>query len=263
MTSPAIQLPKTCRVLTTPMAMIDYAGAVVLTQEWAKDRSRPYGVSATNTHGIALARHDPQFRSCLDQFDLNCPDGMPIVWYMNWQAPAMGVEPLKDRVYGPTFMLRCLEQSGDQFSHFFLGGSEELLAELKSKLQMRFPQLRVAGTYSPPFGQWSPEENERIFEAIRASKADYIWVGLGCPKQESWIGSNKDRLPPGVYVAVGAAFAFHAGRTRQAPMWVQSNGLEWAYRILTEPRRLFKRYVTYISLLLFYLVWDRIARRPE
>jgi len=246
---------KSCSILGSPLALTDYAGAVAITQAWAMDRTRPYAVAAANTHVIALARHDPEFRATLSRFDLLLPDGMPLVWCMNRRN---GVEPLKDRVYGPTFMLHCLEQSREQFSHFLLGGSEELLADLKAKLQVRFPQLRMAGTYSPPFGEWPKEENDRIFAAIRESKAEYIWVGLGCPKQEHWIARNKEQLPPGIYGAVGAAFAFHAGRVRQAPLWVQARGLEWAFRLLAEPRRLFKRYVKFNSLFLFYLALDAI-----
>jgi N-acetylglucosaminyldiphosphoundecaprenol N-acetyl-beta-D-mannosaminyltransferase len=260
--SPANLLPiETRTVLGSPLALTDYAGAVALTQQWAAEGLRPYAVAAANTHVVTLARHDREFRDSMDKFDLLLPDGMPLVWCMNRaQAanPAEGTQ-LKDRVYGPTFMLRCLEASGEQFTHFLLGGSEELLADLQAKLRSRFPKLRIAGTYSPPFGKWPEEENERIFEAIRASKAQYIWIGLGCPKQEHWLARNKDRLPPGVYGAVGAAFAFHAGRVRQAPSWIQARGLEWAFRLAAEPRRLFKRYVTFNSLFLFYLALEALG----
>lgn len=254
---------RTCSILGTPMALIDYSGAVAVTQHWAADRTRAYAVDAANTHGITLSRHDPQFRQVLDQFDLMLPDGMPIVWCMNWltRNDPQRSEPLKDRVYGPTYMLRCLEQSEGKYSHFLLGGSEEVLEDLQLKLRTRFPELQIAGAYSPPFGGWPEEENEKIFEKIRQSEANYIWVGLGCPKQEQWIGRNKKKLPPGVYSAVGAAFAFHAGRVSQAPMWIQSHGLEWAYRIWTEPRRLFKRYATFISLFCFYSVVDFVRNR--
>ena len=246
----------TSPVLGTPLARIDYDGAVALTQKWAVDGDRPYAVAAANTHVVTLARHDPVFRGSLDQFDLLLPDGMPLVWCMNRRNRA--IPPLKDRVYGPTFMLRCLESSGENFSHFLLGGSEELLQDLQAKLRARFPKLKIAGAYSPPFGEWPETENEQIIEAIKASKAHYIWVGLGCPKQEHWIARHKEQLPPGIYGAVGAAFAFHAGRVRQAPLWVQARGLEWAFRLATEPRRLFKRYVTFNTLFLFYLAMEAL-----
>ncbi len=257
---------ETCSVLGTPLALTDYAGAVALTQQWAAERARPYAVAAANTHVVALGRHDPQFRSVLERFDLLLPDGMPLVWCMNREARSHSKQraPLKDRVYGPTFMLHCLEKSEENFSHFLLGGSGELLADLQAKLRVRFPKLRIAGAYSPPFGEWPGDEDQRIIELIKASKADYIWVGLGCPKQEHWIARHKEQLPPGVYGAVGAAFAFHAGRVRQAPLWVQARGLEWAFRLWAEPRRLFKRYVTFNTLFLVYLALDALRgpRKP-
>ncbi|RYD26389.1 MAG: glycosyltransferase, partial [Verrucomicrobiaceae bacterium] len=117
----------------------------------------------------------------------------------------------------------------------------------------RFPGAVIAGAYSPPFGEWPAEEHERIFQLIRDSGASLIWVGLGCPKQERWIARFKDRLPPGVYFGIGAAFAFHANRVRQAPAFLQKIGMEWAFRMLTEPRRLFRRYLVNNSLFLWYL----------
>src|SRR4051812_38903881 len=117
----------------------------------------------------------------------------------------------------------------------FVGGSEEMLAKMKVTMLERAPDLRIAGMYAPPFGEWSPEDHERIIDVIRQSNATFVWVALGSPKQEHWIAKNKDRLPPAVYSAVGAAFAFHAAMVRQAPLWMQRSGLEWAFRLITEP----------------------------
>lgn len=245
----------TCPVLGIPLAVTDYAGAVARTQAWARVGTGVYAVAAANTHVVALARHDPAFRKVLDQFDLLLPDGMPLVWCMNKTGAG-----LKDRVYGPTFMLRCLEDAEGRCTHFLLGGSDELLSTLQKKLQTRFPKIRIAGTYSPPFGTWPEDETTRIIERIRDSRAGYVWVSLGCPKQERWIAQHKAHLPPGVYCGVGAAFAFHTGRVKQAPVWMQNAGLEWAFRLFTEPRRLWKRYVVYNSLFVFYFVYDKVFR---
>lgn len=242
--------PKTCPVLGVPLAITDYAGAATLAHEWAKASSGVYAVAATASHAVTLARHDPAFGTELAKFDLIVPDGMPLVWVMNLRGAGM-----KDRVYGPNLMLRVLEKPG--ISHFLLGGSEELLEVLTAKLRERFPGIAIAGSYSPPFGVWPAGEDERIFQKIAESGAQCIWVGLGCPKQESWIGRNKAVLPPGVYFSVGAAFAFHAGRVRQAPAWMQRRGLEWLFRLVAEPRRLWKRYVAYNALFLWYLLSDR------
>jgi N-acetylglucosaminyldiphosphoundecaprenol N-acetyl-beta-D-mannosaminyltransferase len=159
-------------------------------------------------------------------------------------------------------MLRCLEASaGNDGAHFLLGGSQELLDALQAALRAKFPRLQIAGVYAPPFGAWPTEEDARIIARIAASGARFVWVGLGCPKQEHWIARNKARLPAAVYCGVGAAFAFHAGRVRQAPAWVQNAGLEWLFRLLAEPRRLWRRYIVFNTLFLFYLAKDALIAR--
>jgi N-acetylglucosaminyldiphosphoundecaprenol N-acetyl-beta-D-mannosaminyltransferase len=243
--------PAVCDILGSPVAMTDYVRAVALVKAWAAGRRRAFAAAAANTHVITLARRDAEFRRAMGRFDLILPDGMPLVWVMNRVARA----GLDDRVYGPTFMLRCLEAS-ENLGHFLLGGSEELLAVLQAKLRERFPTLNIAGAYSPPFGQWPADEDDKICARIAESGAHFVWVGLGCPKQELWIARNKDRLPPAVYFAIGAAFAFHAGRVRQAPLWMQARGLEWLFRMVTEPRRLARRFLLFNTLFLYHLVRD-------
>ncbi len=247
----------TRNVLGRPVACVDYEGAVGIVAAWALRGDRAYAVEAANTHVITLARHDAAFGESLDRFDFILPDGMPLVWAVNRQLPAD--QQLADRVYGPTFMLKCLEATageGPNQGHFLLGGSDELLGTLHRKLCDRFPTLRIAGTYSPPFGVWPEDEDALIMGQIADSGARYIWVGLGCPKQEHWISRNKHRLPAGVYFGIGAAFAFHAGRVRQAPAWLQDRGLEWLHRLVTEPRRLLRRYLVYNSLFVYYSLRD-------
>jgi len=237
-------------VLGTALAITGYSAAATLCAAWATESAgRVYAVAAANTHVVTLGRHDPAFRAVLDRFELIVPDGMPLVWVMNRSGAG-----LRDRVYGPTLMLHVLKQPG--LRHFLLGGSEELLSVLGEKLRGQFPGIVIAGSYSPPFGSWSDEENQRIFQRIAESGANCIWVGLGCPKQERWIAEHKTKLPPGVYFAIGAAFAFHAGLVRQAPLWIQGIGMEWLFRLLAEPRRLWKRYVVYNALFLWYLFTD-------
>jgi len=248
-------LARICPLLGIRLAVTDYASAVALTRSWAQEGG-VRAVAAANTHVVALGRHDRDFAATLAQFDLIVPDGMPLVWAMNRRGAA-----LSDRVYGPTLMLHALAQPG--LSHFLLGGSEELLERLTAKLRERFPGIQIAGSYAPPFGEWTPEENARIFQKIAASGAQYIWVGLGCPKQEHWIARHKAQLPPGVYFAIGAAFAFHAGLVSQAPAWMQKRGLEWVYRLATEPRRLWKRYVVYNTLFVWYLLTDARRNREK
>jgi len=245
-------------VIGLPLACTDYAGAVAWILDKAGDRRKAHAVEAANTHVAALARSDRDFGDTMRRFDLIVPDGMPLVWSLNAALPP--AQRLVDRVYGPTLMLETLRASAGrpEFRHFLFGGKESTLEKLRASFAERFPGVAIAGAYSPPFGEWPADESDRVFDMIRDSGANLIWVGLGCPKQEHWIARHKDRLPPGVYFGIGAAFAFHAGEVSQAPALLQKCGLEWLYRIAAEPRRLFKRYFTYNSLFLWYSLRDRM-----
>jgi N-acetylglucosaminyldiphosphoundecaprenol N-acetyl-beta-D-mannosaminyltransferase len=247
-------------VIGLPVAVTDYDAAVIEIKRMARDGTRVFAVEAANTHVASLARQDEKFGASMRRFDLICPDGMPLVWAVNRQVGRS--EVLKDRVYGPTLMLRTLEGTAGegQYRHFLLGGQQSTLDRLSERFARDFPGAAIAGVYSPPFGEWPPDEFDRIAGMIRDTGANLIWVGLGCPKQEHWIAENKDRLPPGVYFGIGAAFAFHAGEVRQAPAWIQRAGMEWLYRLAAEPRRLWKRYFTYNSLFIYYYVRDKVAR---
>jgi N-acetylglucosaminyldiphosphoundecaprenol N-acetyl-beta-D-mannosaminyltransferase len=253
---------ETRRVLDLDVAVTDYAGAVSwILQKAADPAHRAWAVEAANAHVTALARTNEEFGRAMAQFDLVCPDGMPLVWAVN--RASRGARRLSDRVYGPTLMLRTIEATGGhpQFRHFLLGGRSETLARLTERFQQEHPDTIIAGTYSPPFGPWPDDEFQRIADRIRDAGANLIWVGLGCPKQELWIAEHKHQLPAGVYFGIGAAFAFHAGEVRQAPAWIQKAGMEWLYRLCAEPRRLWKRYFTYNSLFVYHLARDRFKAR--
>jgi N-acetylglucosaminyldiphosphoundecaprenol N-acetyl-beta-D-mannosaminyltransferase len=249
---------RTCPVIGLPVAATTYKGAVGWILARAENADRAYAVEAANAHVAALARDDEAFGEIMRKFDLIVPDGMPLVWAINAQLPDR--EKLTDRVYGPTLMLETLNATTDaaQFRHFLLGGSQSTLDKLASSFASRFPRTSIAGMYSPPFGDWPEGEFERMCGKIRASGANLIWVGLGCPKQEQWIANHKESLPPGVYFGIGAAFAFHAGEVKQSPPIFQRVGLEWAYRFAMEPKRLFKRYFTYNSLFIYHLLRDQM-----
>lgn len=247
-------------VIGLPIAVTDYTGAIAWILEKASAVDRPYAVAAANTHVAALSRHDPEFSEAIQKFDLITPDGMPLIWSLNAQLPPE--EKLTERVYGPTLMLKTIEATNNPnspYRHFLLGGKPSTLELLKQRFSKEFPNTILAGTYSPPFATWPENETESIIQSIRDSRANLVWVSLGCPKQEHWIAKNKHRLPPAVYFGIGAAFAFHAGEVKQAPSLLQKAGLEWLYRLAMEPRRLFKRYLTYNSLFLFYSLKDHRA----
>ncbi len=239
-----------------PVGVLDYDRAVEQIFTWAREGTAVRAVEAANTHVAALSRHDPEFGAAMARFDLICPDGMPLVWAANHALPEE--DRMTDRVYGPTLMLHALDAGNEDggIRHFFLGGREETLEKLGERFAGRF-----VGSYSPPFGDWPEDEFERICNRIREVEANVVWVGLGCPKQEKWIAGNKDRLPPAVYLGVGAAFAFHAGEVPQAPLFLQRIGMEWLYRMAMEPRRLFKRYMVHNTLFISY--WLRETVRGE
>jgi N-acetylglucosaminyldiphosphoundecaprenol N-acetyl-beta-D-mannosaminyltransferase len=249
---------KTVNVIGLPVAVINYQGAVEWIKAAALRNDRAYGVEAANTHVAALSRQDERFGEAMARFDLICPDGMPLVWAVNQQLEQ--ADKLNDRVYGPTLMLETIAASEGQpqLKHFFLGGKQSTLEKLSQRFAGDYPTTTIAGSYSPPYGEWPADEFERICDMIRDSGANLVWVGLGCPKQEHWIAAHKEQLPPAVYFGIGAAFAFHAGEVRQAPGWIQRYGMEWLYRMCMEPRRLFRRYFTYNSLFLWYLMCDRM-----
>lgn len=258
--NPTLPSLRTISVIGLPVAATTYQGAIEWIKAAALKADRAYAVEAANTHVAALARHDATFGEAMAKFDLITPDGMPLVWSVNRQLEEK--EKLTDRVYGPTLMLKSIEstQGEPEYKHFLFGGKESTLEKLQERFAADYPETVIAGAYSPPFGEWPEDEFDRICDKIRKSGANLVWVGLGCPKQERWIAKHLDKLPPAVYFGIGAAFAFHAGEVKQAPAWIQKYGIEWAYRLCREPRRLFKRYFTYNSLFLWYKLRDALTR---
>jgi N-acetylglucosaminyldiphosphoundecaprenol N-acetyl-beta-D-mannosaminyltransferase len=169
---------------------------------------------------------------------LNTPDGMPMVWMGKLQGFSQ-----MDRVYGPDLMLRVCEWTQTRgYKHFLYGGGPGVADELQRRLVQRFPALKIVGTYTPPFRPLSAEEEEQLAARVRESKPDIFWVGLSTPKQEKFMADHWQRLDATLFFGVGAAFDFHAGRVRQAPRWMQRSGLEWLFRLVCEPKRLWKRY---------------------
>ncbi len=217
--------------LTMPLAVKTIA-------EWIQQRHRGY-VCVSNVHIITECQRDPVLRRIHNQADLVTPDGMPLVWVSHW----MGQKQVR-RVYGPDLMLAVCEAGVAQgFRHYFYGGAEGVAQILIAHLTERFPGLQVAGYDCPPFRTLSEAEEEAAIAQMNACQADIIWVGLGAPKQEHWMANHRSQLDAPVLIGVGAAFDFHAGIKKQAPGWLQRNGLEWLFRLLTEPGRLWRRYL--------------------
>ena len=212
---------------------------IALMEQWISKRNGCHCVALAGMFGLTEARRDAAVRTAFNSADLVVPDGMPLIWI----ARLRGVG-LKRRVYGPELMTTfCRDTFEKGYRHFFLGGAPGVPAELAANLQLQFPGLKVAGSFSPPFGNLTAEEDEKVVRMINESQADVLWVGLGSPKQDRWMHEHRERLNVPVLVAVGAAFDFHSGRLKQAPEWMRENGLEWLFRLGQEPKRLWKRYI--------------------
>jgi N-acetylglucosaminyldiphosphoundecaprenol N-acetyl-beta-D-mannosaminyltransferase len=208
--------------------------------EAVRERRKGY-VCVTGVHGIMEAQDDPGFQAILNGAFLNTTDGMPLVWLGRHALPE--VEGIS-RVYGPDLMLEVFAatQRGEA-THFFYGGAPGVAEELKTKLEARFPGVRIVGTWCPPFRPLSPGEERELAELVAEKKPDLMWVGLSTPKQERFMSEYLPKLETTVMFGVGAAFDFHSGRVRQAPRWIQRSGFEWLYRMCTQPRRLARRYL--------------------
>ena len=222
-------------------------GISVLDQDRAREflfdavRSGRRGyVTVTGVHGVSEAQDDPVLRKILNSAMLTTPDGMPMVWMGKLQG-----HPTIQRVYGPDLMLNICEHSpAEGFTHFFYGGVPGIAEQLRDELMVRFPGLKVVGTYTPPFRRLNDNEIHDLQQMVRHSRPDFFWVGLGTPKQERFMAQYMSLLPEAkVFLGVGAAFDLLTGRVRQAPRWVQRSGLEWLFRLTQEPRRLTRRYL--------------------
>lgn len=233
-----MQRPTRVNVLGVGVSAINMKMALEIIQGWLARQDANY-VCVTGVHGIMESQRDETLRQIHNKAGLVTPDGMPLVWLSRWK----GFEQA-DRVYGPDLMLAVCEASAAHGTrHFLFGGAEGVPQQLADNLQRRFPGLAVAGAFSPPFHPLTPEEDAQIVDMLREARADVIWVGLGTPKQERWMAAHSNLLPGSVMIGVGAAFDFHTGRARQAPEWMRRKGLEWFYRLMTEPRRLWQRYL--------------------
>ena len=245
---------KQYHVLGTPLQATSYAEFTAHCHELAR-RDGTSAVDLTNTHIVTLRRHDSHFREITSRFDYFVPDATPLIWCLNQQGAG-----LHDRVYGPKFMAHCIENSPAPFTHYLLGGSAECVARLQERFTRANPAVEIVGTHHGYFGA---AEEPAIVEEINRLSPDFIWIGLGTPKQQDWIHRHKSLIRRGVMFAVGFAFDVNAGTKKDAPAWMQRRGLTWLFRAVTEPRRLALRYVRYNSLFLYYLVKDAVNRKPR
>lgn len=227
-------------ILGVGISAITMQQAVNQVTRWIDSRTCRY-ISVCTVHTVMECQRDESMRRAVNGAGLATPDGMPLVWLSHW----WGHSPVT-RVYGPDLMLALCQLSVERgYSHYFYGGAAGIPELLAENLQRRFPHLKVAGAYSPPFRPLTSNEQAQIISQINQAAPDIIWVGLGTPKQDLWMAAQRPQLTAPLLIGVGAAFDFHTGRIPQAPRWMQQSGLEWLFRLWQEPRRLWYRYLVY------------------
>ena len=227
--------------------------AISKISSWARNDESRY-ICICNVHSVVTALQDQRFKRIINNADMATADGMPIAWYLR----KFGYSNQK-RINGPDLMWKyCKVAEKAGYPIYLIGSTEQTIEALKNRLETSFPNLEIAGHISPPFREMSNFEDAQIVKSINDSGAKIVFVGLGCPKQEKWMADNRGKINS-VMIGVGAAFDFHAGTAKRAPTWIQKSGLEWCHRLLSDPRRLWKRYLIANTIFLFMLVKEVLS----
>ncbi|MDB5294138.1 MAG: hypothetical protein JWO31_121 [Phycisphaerales bacterium] len=261
-TRPRVRFPAKVELFNgVRMTPTTYQEVVDVVLAAAEARQPAIAAFAAN-HILAMAAKDPAFRARINDFDLVAPDGQPVRWAMNYFHGAR----LADRVYGPNLTKRlCAAAAERGVSIYLFGSTPPVVAKLSENLLAMFPKLVIAGAESPPFRQLTPEEDAAVVKRVNDSGAGLLFIGIGAPKQEDFAHAHRHSIRA-VQLCVGAAFDFHAGVKETAPAWMQKRGLEWLYRFVKEPRRLWKRYLVtnsqYATLFAKHAVLKAVGRFP-
>jgi N-acetylglucosaminyldiphosphoundecaprenol N-acetyl-beta-D-mannosaminyltransferase len=241
-------------ILGVDVSAINAAQALQTIDGWIYRREQKY-VCVTGVHGVMESQRDTNLKQIHNDAGLVTPDGMPLVWLSRLKGFRW-----VERVYGPDLMLALCEQSLVKgYRHYFYGGVKGVAEKLVTRLTRQFSGLQIAGFWSPPFRPLTRDEDEQLIQLINETEPDIVWVGLSTPKQEYWMYQHLGRVSAPVMIGVGAAFDFHAGVKRQAPRWMQRSGLEWSFRLLTEPRRLWRRYLINNPLFLWMVLLQALG----
>jgi N-acetylglucosaminyldiphosphoundecaprenol N-acetyl-beta-D-mannosaminyltransferase len=244
------------RLLDIPVHAVDYPESLRQIASWVDSKRRPSAyITQTNVYSLVIAQKDKQYKEALSNANLSLPDGMPLVWLLRLKG-----NHVAGRIYGPDLMkLVGSEAANRGWRCFLCGGKPEVLNRLKETLQNLCPNIQIVGAYSPPFRELTDEEDDEVCTMINSAKPDILWVGLGTPKQDVWMFEHREKLNVSVLHGVGAAFDFLTGEVPQAPRWMMNVGLEWLFRLMVEPRRLWKRYTINNVLFLYYLFLETIG----
>lgn len=246
---------QTHSVFGSPIDVVDWQSSVARIAGWAAAHESRY-VCICNVHSVVTATQDREFADVIRGADMSTPDGAPVAWLIGKQRKCA-----QKRINGPDLMWRYLAEGEAQGPIFLYGAADETLDILRSRLTREFPAVRIAGCYSPPFRPLTQDEDDHVVEMINDSGATTVWVSLGCPKQEKWMAAHRGRIRA-VMIGVGAAFDYHAGTIKRAPLWMQKNGLEWLHRLASEPGRLWKRYLVTNSLFIFLAARQLLSGAP-
>lgn len=237
-------------------ANVDYETASDIIIDHAKDH-KSFGVSALAVHGLMESVQNPMLGEIINQIDLIVPDGQPVRWALN-SFYNLG---MRDRVYGPELTLRVLEKANHENLKVYLYGStENTLSSFQKFIRRSFPQINICGVHVDRFREATEAEDKADISKINESEAHIVLVGRGCPRQEFWVANHKGKVNAAM-MAVGAAFDFHAGTLKQAPSWMQNNGLEWLFRLMMEPKRLAKRYLITNSQFIYAFLKHRYLKK--
>jgi N-acetylglucosaminyldiphosphoundecaprenol N-acetyl-beta-D-mannosaminyltransferase len=256
-------LPSEYRICGVKVHAVQVEDLIALAHAWMGEKRSFHYVSSTNVNNVAIALESESYFDVMEESDLSIPDGVPFLWYGRWKGFPLykrcGIEEFMEAVFE-------LSNQGFTYTHYFYGNTPAVLANMKARLLARYPNLKIVGMYSPPFRPLSAEEDEEDVRMINESGADFLWVSLGCPKQERWLYDHRNRLTAVVGGGSGAVFNFLSGDTLKAPNWVRYMGLEWTLRLLTEPKRLFRRYCIKYPVFVFrfmeHSLGIRKAKRP-
>ena len=237
------------RMYTKPLEKVIYE-----ITENCTDSKKNFCVSATGAHGLITAYHDAKFKETLDRFFINLPDGMPSVWV----GKAKGAKNM-ERCYGPDFFKNIIiESKNKNVNHFFCGGKEGVAEELKRVCEEKYGNKNIVGIYSPPFREIIDIELAELAQHINSLDTNIVWIGLSTPKQEIFASRLSKFTNVNFICTVGAAFDFHTDKVKQAPAWVQKIGMEWFFRLMIEPKRLWKRYFEIVPLFIWYNLLELI-----
>jgi N-acetylglucosaminyldiphosphoundecaprenol N-acetyl-beta-D-mannosaminyltransferase len=248
-------------ILGVNISAIDIGDACYLAESAISRREKVY-ISTCPVSTIMESKRSEKVLTSVNCADLATPDGMPMVWV----GKLLGYKNIR-RVYGPELMQKICEISQKKgYRNYLYGSSPDVLSKLSDKLNIKYPNLVISGSFSPPFRKLTKDEDNKIVTDINSSNPDIVWVGLGSPKQDLWMHEHRHKINAPVMIGVGAAFDFIAGTKPQAPRWMRKVGLEWFFRLMTEPKRLWRRYLVNNTLFIWYVgveMVQRLLRRTD